>query len=911
MAINLNTLTSSATSGDVLQEVNTTADFLEGVPLLKNAARGSLAGGSAKQDVALNQPRALPLDANGKGYLYLSGVSGNYASVPDPIGSLDDFAFQFEGLDAGSVRPLSKSTLIAQYENTSNRSFIIIVNPQGKVMVYLYTAADISTQLLYQSALAVPTDTVGIRVTRNGTSLQYLVDTGSGYSLLSTESVVSGPLYNAGCPIYLGSQTTGDTLRGKISRAVIWNNATQSGSPVLDVDFTATNIRHGVTKFRCATNQIVTINTAGLDPAKIIKRPVLRFDGVNDFMQGLLNQTITGGHMFAAFSVLGDGGESQGRIFSMNSTGAADNAAGGFAVYRNALTNGYRTNYNGNTVFPGVGLFDDSMGDVLFESSFKNSSQISMVNNADKDTGTSTLSGVLSSEEFKIVSFTNGSLNAAIDLEFLALFSADSVPDEATAKRIRDYINGRGVHGIYLRHQTDGYYFYDATRAPSGAISSGSSAWSGRIVGSDNGDSASLLATQSTSNDAPVSDGYTVTFADNTDHLDIPQVTLAAGDSYAWMVCGTSLGTFTYKVTVSGETELNLLGHLGHASYRKAGSLYGIILLPELATSADIEAARKLLIDRGAADGATAVNYFAAWVNRSDIVEFKNVEFGSVINFGSAWEANGFTSFPLINTSSGTYFAAAWFNCTSLSDFAPIQATLGNNFTSAWKSCSSLQSFPAGAKLGTSVSNVNFTSAWQSSGLTSFPALDLSAGSNFTSAWQSCSALTSFPAGAKLGTAASNVNFTAAFQSSGLTSFPALDLRKGSNFVLAFNACSNLTSLESGVVFSANASNIAFYGAFLNCTSLVDFPPGAFDGFGTPANDCFLNAWLGCSALSADSVQNILVSIDTSGQSAPSSGPQITIAYNTATGSLSAATNTAVTSLKAKGWSIVVNGVTL
>ena len=67
MALNLSTLTSSATSADVLAEVLTTADFLEPVPVLRNLARGSQKGGDAKQDVALNQPKALPLIKNPAG----------------------------------------------------------------------------------------------------------------------------------------------------------------------------------------------------------------------------------------------------------------------------------------------------------------------------------------------------------------------------------------------------------------------------------------------------------------------------------------------------------------------------------------------------------------------------------------------------------------------------------------------------------------------------------------------------------------------------------------------------------------------------------------------------------------------------------------------------------------------------
>ena len=94
MALNLSTLTSPATSGDVLAEALTTADFLEGVPVLRNLARGSQKGGDAKQDVALNQPKALPL-IDGKGYCYLPVTTGNAPAVTFPtIGASDDFVFE-------------------------------------------------------------------------------------------------------------------------------------------------------------------------------------------------------------------------------------------------------------------------------------------------------------------------------------------------------------------------------------------------------------------------------------------------------------------------------------------------------------------------------------------------------------------------------------------------------------------------------------------------------------------------------------------------------------------------------------------------------------------------------------------------------------------------------------------------
>jgi hypothetical protein len=229
------------------------------------------------------------------------------------------------------------------------------------------------------------------------------------------------------------------------------------------------------------------------------------------------------------------------------------------------------------------------------------------------------------------------------------------------------------------------------------------------------------LATQATAADQPTSDGYKVTFADATDHLEIPSTTQAG-----WQVVGTSLATFVYKVDSDAITELNLLGNLGDATYRQAGDLYGIILLPESATNRDINDARQLLIDRGAADGVTTQSLARFWRARNDIVEFGLVDTSSGTDFTNAWRTcSSLTSFPAIDVSSGTSFQSAWRDCSSLTSFPAINASSGTNFIQAWSNCSSL---------------------------TSFPAIDVSSGVDFTSAWQNCSSLTQFPQDAKLGT---------------------------------------------------------------------------------------------------------------------------------------------------------------
>jgi hypothetical protein len=100
------------------------------------------------------------------------------------------------------------------------------------------------------------------------------------------------------------------------------------------------------------------------------------------------------------------------------------------------------------------------------------------------------------------------------------------------------------------------------------------------------------------------------------------------------------------------------------------------------------------------------------------------------------------------------------------------------------------------------------------------------------------------------------------------------------------------------------------YGWYL-CSSLEDFPANFFDSWtpGTPVPNCFENAWDGCSSLTATSVENILNSIATSGVDAPASGPDITIDYDTGTGTPDI--SSAVTTLKAcsPAWTITLNGV--
>src|SRR6056300_354366 len=134
MALNLSTLTSPATSGDVLAEALTTADFLEPVPVLRNLSRGSNKGGDAEQAVALNQPKALPL-IDGDGYLYCSGVNNNCALIPDES-ALDvsgDLTLEAD-VTLPSYPPPVTTRLVSKYYTVGNqRSFLFYVATTGSL----------------------------------------------------------------------------------------------------------------------------------------------------------------------------------------------------------------------------------------------------------------------------------------------------------------------------------------------------------------------------------------------------------------------------------------------------------------------------------------------------------------------------------------------------------------------------------------------------------------------------------------------------------------------------------------------------------------------------------------------------------------------------------------------------------
>lgn len=145
-------------------------------------------------------------------------------------------------------------------------------------------------------------------------------------------------------------------------------------------------------------------------------------------------------------------------------------------------------------------------------------------------------------------------------------------------------------------------------------------------------------------------------------------------------------------------------------------------------------------------------------------------------------------------------------------------------------------------------------------------------------------------------------NFRRAFRDcSSLKAFPLVETKNIENFENAWWGCSSLTTFPK-LDFTASTK---FAGTWNNCTSLADFPPKMFDKTGNfSSTNNFSFAWNNC-ALTAQSIENILISLDTNGDT----GIPLTISggTNASYSTWSQAAKDALTSLQGKSWTVTYN----
>tara|TARA_R110000772_G_scaffold266552_1_gene389184 strand:- start:17 stop:2209 length:2193 start_codon:yes stop_codon:yes gene_type:complete len=404
----LTKITDPATSADELMKIGEVASYLDLVPNLLNRGTGS----DSLQAVAASQPTALPL-IGGSGYLHLPGVSGNYASVPDAadLDGFGDFTLQVDDVKLSDWTS-GVDALLSKWAG-AQRSFSI-TRSGSNILLELFLGGGF---LLKTFAHGLTGDgRYGLRLKRTGTSLVLEIDSGLGFVQEGSPQVASGTMDSTTADVLVGADEigVGNPTTGAVGRVRIWSDATQTTN-VLDIDFSLA--AHKATSFTATSGQTVTINQSGDNPADIIGRPVMRLDGVDDYLAGTFASALTaGGTMFLVASVLGAGGESFARLFSTWVT--TDLLIDGFLFsYRDASGSNIQS-ANASALLIHTGGYS---GRFLHEVSASDLDSISRINNADEQTSAKDLSAVASTG-FAIGGSNTGGSNPAIDFEMLLFY---------------------------------------------------------------------------------------------------------------------------------------------------------------------------------------------------------------------------------------------------------------------------------------------------------------------------------------------------------------------------------------------------------------------------------------------------------------------------------------------------------
>jgi hypothetical protein len=192
--------------------------------------------------------------------------------------------------------------------------------------------------------------------------------------------------------------------------------------------------------------------------------------------------------------------------------------------------------------------------------------------------------------------------------------------------------------------------------------------------------------------------------------------------------------------------------------------------------------------------------------------------------------------------------------------------------------------------------NLVTTDASQITSVVVGPGADL--GTNLDSAWEGASNMTSFVC--PFDVTSGVTSFKETWARANFTNFPLINTSSGTTFSAAWYLCTSLTSLP--LINTSSGTTFAF--AWTLCSSLADFPAKMFDTTGTLIAGAFNSTWTNC-ALTAQSIENILVSLDTNGASNITLG--IDGGTNAAKTTWSAAAVTAYDNLIVKGWTISFN----
>ena len=221
------------------------------------------------------------------------------------------------------------------------------------------------------------------------------------------------------------------------------------------------------------------------------------------------------------------------------------------------------------------------------------------------------------------------------------------------------------------------------------------------------------------------------------------------------------------------------------------------------------------------ADNANSISFFCTFYYCESLKSITNLEKFTNVNYfySTFYDCSSLESItlPAGTSYAGINFSCAFYGCRSLKSITNLEKfTNVSSFNTTFYDCSSLESITLSAD--TSYASINFALAFTNcTALTSVTNLEKFTNvSSFETTFEGCKALTSITLPA--GTSDASISFSYTFDGcTALTSITNLEkFTNVNNFRYAFQNCSNLTSVELGVVPTNNIVDI-FKGTDPNC----------------------------------------------------------------------------------------------
>ena len=448
--LSLNPILAFEARTSMLADSGGAAGNLDLVATLENRVSG---GANATQTTSTRQPRAhVPV---GGGHLYLPAVTGNVpfcdaGSMTNPSDFLD---IRVTTADTRADMTANNGRFVSKDNSSSNRLFYFMLKSDNKLFFPFWDTGGTLRIVTSTSATAAAANgyRVVFRSVDNEDSSKLSVtffessDEGQTWSQLGDKYTANGNhvLKQSSSTDYffggVNNSSSSHLINPLLKQVEIYLGDNETNQ-ILDINFA--KAEHGASSFTPDIGGQVSINTSGNDPATIIRRPVVRFDGASssgDHMIGSLSSLINTAHCFIKFATnQASLSVSSAGILSVYQQGYHDWETRGVRLFTGYTNQSLRSYYGLNWRLIQNGIYKPENGTMVAEGSFTDGAQFRKTNNASLLTDSLSLS-VFSSNRVIIGDVSNLGFAAGIDIEQIYLFDRVLSADEQ--EKIRDYMN--------------------------------------------------------------------------------------------------------------------------------------------------------------------------------------------------------------------------------------------------------------------------------------------------------------------------------------------------------------------------------------------------------------------------------------------------------------------------------------